>query len=292
MNLKNEVAAVAAWMEKKASEKVEDRRKDSGEVPSLTFVFQDGDAPSERYVKQKVKACARVGIDSILAPYRLDQDNPEDYFPLLWEVMDANTFSDGVIVQSPFPEPLDRREVFMQVAEHINAEKDVDGAYTRGRFMPCTALGIFFLLRFLHGESLAGRTAVVFGRGVGLSIAEMLSRQLGMSVITLNSKSSTYMGTVSMRLADVVVSAMGTYFPDIPARRDQVFIDVGFRVGDDGLIRGDLHDYRYLEDAFYTPVPGGVGKLTVAALMLNAAYGYSPIELADSMRKEISDAEI
>ena len=292
MNLKKEVAAVAAWMEKKAAEKVAERLKETTEVPSLTFVFQDGDTPSERYVAQKVKACARVGINSIRAPYRLNEDNPEDFWPLLWEVMDANNFSDGIIVQAPFPEPLDRREVFMQVAEHINAEKDVDGAYTRGRFMPCTALGNFFLLRFLHGESLAGRTAVVFGRGVGLSIAEMLSRQLGMSVITLNSKTPQSVADASMRLADVVVSAMGADFPQIPARSCQVFIDVGFRVGDDGKIRGDLHNYHLRDETFYTPVPGGVGKLTVAALMLNAAYGFSPLELADTMRKEISDAEI
>ena len=287
MNLKNEVAAVAAWMEKKAAEKDEDRRKNSVEVPSLTFVFQDGDAPSERYVAQKVKACARVGIDSIRAPYRLNQDNPEDYWPLLWGVMDANSFSDGVIVQAPFPEPIDRREVFMQVAEHINSEKDVDGAFTRGRFMPCTALGIFFLLRFLHGESLAGRTAVVFGRGVGLSIAEMLSRQLGMGVMVLGSKASHGTKTAALRLADVVVSAMGADFPDYLPRRDQVFIDVGFRVGEDKVIRGDLHVYPYREDVHYTPVPGGVGKLTVAALMLNAAYGFSPIELSNHMTEEI-----
>lgn len=288
MNLKKEVAAVAAWMEKKAAEKVAERQKETGAFTRLSFIFQDGDKPSERYVAQKVKACARVGIDSVRVPYRLSEDNPEDFWPMLFELIDATQFCDGVIIQAPLPASIDRREAHFEITEYLKPTQDVDGAYTRGRFVPCTALGIFFLLRFLHGESLAGRTAVVFGRGVGLSIAEMLSRQLGMSVITLNSKSSPYMGTVSMRLADVVVSAMGTYFPDIPARRDQVFIDVGFRVGDDGLIRGDLHDYRFLEEVYYTPVPGGVGKLTVAALMLNAAYGFSPIELANHMTEEIN----
>ena len=288
MNLKKEVAAVAAWMEKKAAEKVEDRCKDSGEVPSLTFVFQDGDAPSERYVKQKVKACARVGIDSVRVPYELSEENPEDHGPMILEPIDATRFCDGVIIQEPLPAPIDRRETYFEIAEYIKPTQDVDGAYTRGRFMPCTALGIFFLLRFLHGESLAGRTAVVFGRGVGLSIAEMLSRQLGMSVITLNSKTPQSVADVSMRLADVVVSAMGADFPQIPARSCQAFIDVGFRVGDDGKIRGDLHNYHHRDEAFYTPVPGGVGKLTVAALMLNAAYGFSPLELADHMVEEIN----
>ena len=277
--------AVAAWMEKMAAEKI----RTMSTPPVLSFVYSEDDEAAARYVRQKVKACERVGVTPQPIKYPVRFGSIAYDIPFQSSVREACYTSDGVIIQEPFPEGLDGLEARRWLSRTLYPEQDVDGLYYRHGCMPCTALGIYFLLRYLHGNALAGRRAVVIGRSkaVGLPIAEMLSRELDMDILVLHSKSAVSHWQAASR-APVVISAVGK--PGVVGMQagqqaGRTIIDVGFTVGKDGKIHGDV-DPELAKTSRVTPVPGGVGPLTVAALMLNTAYGYSPFDLWTEMDRQ------
>ena len=274
--------SVAAWMENLAAEKI----RAMSTPPVLSFVYSEDDEAAARYVRQKVKACKRVGIVPQPLKYPARFGSIAYDIPFRVAVREACYTSDGVIIQEPFPDGLGGLEVRRWLSRTISPEQDVDGLYHRHGFMPCTALGIYFLLRSLYGDAMTGRRAVVIGRSkaVGLPIAEMLSRRMDMDTLVLHSKSAASHWQAVAR-APVVISAVGQ--PGVVGmlagqQAGRTIIDVGFTVGEDGKIHGDV-DPELAKTSRVTPVPGGVGPLTVAALMLNTAYGHSPLDLWTEM---------
>ena len=269
---------VAAWMERMAAERI--RATDAH--PVLSFVYSEDDEAAARYVRQKVKACKRVGITPDPIKYQARFGSKTFDIPFRTAFRKACLTADGVIIQEPFSDGLDGLETRRWMARLLLPNQDVDGLYYRHGCMPCTALGIYFLLRYLHGDALVGRRAVVIGRSkaVGLPIAEMLSREMDMDTVVLHSKSAVSHWQAAAR-APVVISAVGQ--PGVVGmlagqQAGRTIIDVGFTVGEGGKIHGDV-DPELAKTSRVTPVPGGVGPLTVAALMLNTAYGHSPLDL-------------
>lgn len=293
MYLTKECAAVAKWMERKAKEKIEEDRKwarKGRELKSLAFLYDPADKAASSYVRQKTKACGRVGIRSVSVPFA-------QYSNLA--SLDALAYMDGIIVQEPYPAMLQNQVVRDIVACHMRPDQDVDGLYyAQSRYVPATALGIYFLLRYLFGDSLAGRRASVFGRSkaVGWPIAEMLCRQLDMEVNVIHSKSSAERAREALK-SELVVSCIGK--PGIIQKEWNVqsrgtYIDVGFGRDENGKPAGDVEP-ELAEDIYknrVTPVPGGVGPLTVAALMLNTAYGYSPTDIWQDMRSDLGGSDL
>ncbi len=249
------------------------RLVDRGVVPGLATVLVGDDPASRLYVGSKERACAEVGIRSF--GNRLPADVPER--DVIGLVRDLGRRADvhGILVQLPLPPPLDARRVI----DAIVPEKDVDGLHpvSQGRLLagvpglrPCTPLGILRLIDET-GTALAGRRAVVVGRSVlvGKPVA-MLLLERHATVTMCHSRTTDLAGEVSR--ADVVVAATGQagLVRGAWIRPGAVVIDVGINRGPDGKLCGDVEFGPARERAGHiTPVPGGVGPMTVAMLLAN-----------------------
>lgn len=243
----------------------------AGRKPGLAVVLVGEDPASSVYVRSKGKATVAAGMESF--EHRLPADVAEAELIALVDRLNADDAVDGILVQLPLPRHIDERAVITR----IDPDKDVDGFHpvNAGRLatgldglVPCTPLGCLMLLKDLHPH-LAGLEAVVIGRSniVGKPMAALLLQQ-SCTVTTVHSRTRDVMGHV--RQADIVVAAVG-----IPAfvqpewiKPGATVIDVGINRTDAGLV-GDV-DPRVAEVAgAITPVPGGVGPMTIAVLMRN-----------------------
>ncbi|MDR6787465.1 methylenetetrahydrofolate dehydrogenase (NADP+)/methenyltetrahydrofolate cyclohydrolase [Sphingomonas sp. BE138] len=243
----------------------------AGRKPGLAVVLVGEDPASSVYVRSKGKATVAAGMESF--EHRLPADVAEAELIALVDRLNADDAVDGILVQLPLPRHIDERAVITR----IDPDKDVDGFHpvNAGRLatgldglVPCTPLGCLMLLKDLHPH-LAGLEAVVIGRSniVGKPMAALLLQQ-SCTVTTVHSRTRDVMGHV--RQADIVVAAVG-----IPAfvqpewiKPGATVIDVGINRTDAGLV-GDV-DPRVVEVAgAITPVPGGVGPMTIAVLMRN-----------------------
>lgn len=250
--------------------------RQSGVTPGLAAVLVGEDPASEVYVRNKQKACERVGIASTL--HRLPATTTTD--TLLGLVSRLNQASDvhGILVQLPLPPQVDA----LSVLDAVSPLKDVDGFHPenvgllvqgRPRFVPCTPLGIQRLLE-RNGVETSGRAAVIVGRSdtVGKPMALLLAArgQGGDATVTICHSRTPDLGAVT-RAADILIVAIGQ------ARRvtadmvkpGAVVVDVGINRTDTGLA-GDCDFAGVREVAgMITPVPGGVGPLTVTMLLAN-----------------------
>ena len=243
----------------------------AGRKPGLAVVLVGEDPASSVYVRSKGKATIAAGMESF--EHRLFADVTEAELIALVDRLNADETVDGILVQLPLPKHIDERAVITR----IDPDKDVDGFHpvNAGRLatgldglVPCTPLGCLMLLQDIHPH-LAGLEAVVIGRSniVGKPMAALLLQQ-SCTVTTVHSRTRDVMGHV--RQADIVVAAVG-----IPAfvqpewiKPGATVIDVGINRTHDGLV-GDV-DPRVAEVAgAITPVPGGVGPMTIAVLMRN-----------------------
>ncbi len=243
----------------------------AGRKPGLAVVLVGEDPASSVYVRSKGKATLAAGMESF--EHRLAADVTEAELIALVDRLNADETVDGILVQLPLPRHIDERAVITR----IDPDKDVDGFHpvNAGRLatgldglVPCTPLGCLMLLQDVHPH-LAGLEAVVIGRSniVGKPMGALLLQQ-SCTVTTVHSRTRDVMGHV--RQADIVVAAVG-----IPAfvqpewiKPGATVIDVGINRTDDGLV-GDV-DPRVAEIAgAITPVPGGVGPMTIAVLMRN-----------------------
>ncbi|MCC6848477.1 MAG: bifunctional methylenetetrahydrofolate dehydrogenase/methenyltetrahydrofolate cyclohydrolase FolD [Deltaproteobacteria bacterium] len=275
--------AVARAVRAEAARAVEALRA-RGVVPGLATVLVGDDPASRVYVGSKERACTEVGIQSI--GQRLpDGTRTAD---LAARVRELNARADvhGILVQLPLPDAIDTDAVIQAIAP----EKDVDGltATSQGRLLaglpglrPCTPLGIMRLVRET-GVDLAGVHAVVIGRSrlVGKPVALMLLEQHA-TVTLCHSRTRDLAATV--RTADVVVAAVGR--PEMIRgawiKEGAIVIDVGInRLAGSGLV-GDVEFAAARERAAWiTPVPGGVGPMTVAMLLANTADAAATREAA------------
>ncbi len=270
--IKNEIAAEVAKM------------KEGGEkVPHLAAIIVGNDGASLTYVGSKVRACERVGFESTMV--RMPSTTSELELLNKIEELNHDDDIDGFIVQLPLPEQIDTQEVIMA----IDPDKDVDGfhptnfgkmALDMSTFIPATPFGILELLERYKVET-KGKHTVVIGRShiVGRPMSILMGRKgwPGNSTVTLT-HSHTKNITQIISQADIVISALGVpkFLKAEMVKDGAVVIDVGItRVPDDTkekgyYIAGDV-DFEKVskKSSFITPVPGGVGPMTIAMLLKN-----------------------
>ncbi|MFC7046128.1 bifunctional methylenetetrahydrofolate dehydrogenase/methenyltetrahydrofolate cyclohydrolase [Halobacteriaceae archaeon GCM10025711] len=255
---------------------------DAGVTPGLATVLMSDDGASETYVSMKQKACEEVGINGL--HYELDPDAPaEELFSTIDE-LNADPDVHGILVQMPVPDHVDKREVL----QRIDPEKDVDGFHPENvgrlvagnaRFKPCTPHGVQKLLEDA-GVDPDGKDVVVLGRSdiVGKPMTNLLIQkaQGGNATVTV-CHSHTENLAEKTRQADVVIAAAG-----VPELVDGSMLNDGVTVIDVGVNRVDADNekgYELVGDVDFdsakekasaiTPVPGGVGPMTITMLLYN-----------------------
>ncbi len=249
-----------------------------GRKPCLVVIIVGENPASQVYVRNKVKAAAYTGMDSRLI--ELPADISED--ALLKQIVDLNNdpVVDGILVQLPLPKHIDEEKVIDTIAR----EKDVDGFHPgnvaslwlgKNCIVPCTPAGIMRLIDSI-GFELKGKTAVVVGRSniVGKPVAKLLLDRHA-TVIIAHSRTSD-LGAIT-RQADLLVVAVGKagLVDGSMIKPGAVVIDVGMNRNAEGKLCGDV-DFASAEPvaSWITPVPGGVGPMTIAMLMKNTIYCY------------------
>jgi methylenetetrahydrofolate dehydrogenase (NADP+)/methenyltetrahydrofolate cyclohydrolase len=266
--------AVAAVVRSEVRERVT-RLAAAGVVPGLATVLVGDDPASRIYVGRKERGCAEVGIRSF--GHRLPAGVAQAELVALVRELGRRADVHGILVQLPLPAPLDAQ----QVIDELPPEKDVDGLHpvNQGRLLagrpglrPCTPLGILRLLEE-SGVQLRGARAVVVGRSllVGRPTALLLLERH--ATVTVCHSRTADLGAEVGR-ADVVVAAAGQagLVRGAWIREGAVVIDVGVNRGPDGGLCGDVEFAPALaRAAAITPVPGGVGPMTVAMLLANTA---------------------
>ncbi|MCB6902266.1 bifunctional methylenetetrahydrofolate dehydrogenase/methenyltetrahydrofolate cyclohydrolase FolD [Hoylesella buccalis] len=274
--------ATAAAIKAEIAEEVKTMVAQGGKQPHLAAVLVGHDGGSETYVKNKVKACEQCGFKSSLI--RFEDDVTEEELLQCVDKLNKDEDVDGFIVQLPLPEHIDEQKIIMAV----DYKKDVDGFHpiNVGRMsigLPCfisaTPLGILTLLQYYNIE-MSGKKCVVLGRSniVGKPMAQlMMQKQYGDATVTICHTSSKALKEES-RQADILIAAVGK--PDF-VRSDMVkegvvVIDVGTtRVPDASRksgfrLNGDVKfDEVSPKCSYITPVPGGVGPMTICSLMKN-----------------------
>ncbi len=252
--------------------RVDERRQKAGSVPGLAVVLVGRDPASEIYVAKKHKAAVAVGMHSFEC--RLDANSGTGAVLDVVSQLNRNPDVHGILVQLPLPDGVDSDAVI----QHIDAAKDVDGlgrlsqgalVQNRPGLRPCTAVGIIDLLDY-YEVPLEGRQAVVVGRSslVGLPTALLLMhRNATVSVIHSKTPSPARIA----RTADILVVAAGR--PGLVTREwikpNAVVVDVGIHRTDSGIVGDVLADEAWGHASAFTPVPGGVGPMTIAELLHN-----------------------
>ena len=243
----------------------------AGIQPALAVVWVDDDPASAIYVRNKERACAKVGIRA--ETYHLPADSREDEVLALLERLDADPAIHAILLQLPVPEHLNSERLLAA----ISAEKDVDGfhpqnmgklALQKAALSPCTPTGVMELLKH-YQIPVAGQECVVVGRSniVGKPMALLLLNAHG-TVTICHSKTQNLKEIC--RRADILVAAVGKakMITSDYIKPGAAVIDVGIHRLPDGKLCGDVDD-SLGHAAYLTPVPGGVGPMTIAMLMKN-----------------------
>ena len=250
-----------------------DELKKFGIEPTLAVVLVGEDKASQTYVRAKEKACNEYGIKSVA--HRLSENTTQNELLALINVLNLDDSIHGILVQLPLPKHIDTNVVLAA----IDPRKDVDGfhAVNVGKlvsgldgFVPCTPLGVMEILKE-YGIDVAGLNAVVIGRSniVGKPMANLL---LNASATVTITHSKTKNLKEICKNADLIVAAIGKPFflkADM-VKDDAVVVDVGINRLDDGRLVGDVDfDEVAPKCSYITPVPGGVGPMTIAMLLNN-----------------------
>ncbi len=269
--------ALSLTIESKIKEKVSEYNSKGYRKPKLVVLLIGDNPASVTYVKNKEKACERVGIESIV--YRMDANvQTNDVLNVVNELNTDNTV-DGILVQLPIPKQLDVNLII----ETLDPNKDVDGLHpvniaklyaNQDGFVPCTPRGIMTLLNHYNIE-ISGKHAIVIGRSalVGRPVAQLLLNE-NATVTVCHSKTKDLAQLT--RLADIVVVAIGRdkFLTTDHINHANAIIDVGINRVNDKLV-GDV-DYEALMEKvdYMTPVPGGVGPMTIVSLLENTLKSY------------------
>lgn len=264
----------AVSLKVKESVKVKaDELKKFGVEPTLAVVLVGEDKASQTYVRAKEKACNEYGIKSVA--HRLSENTTQNELLALINVLNLDDSIHGILVQLPLPKHIDTNVVLAA----IDPRKDVDGfhAVNVGKlvsgldgFVPCTPLGVMEILKE-YGIEVAGLNAVVIGRSniVGKPMANLL---LNASATVTVTHSKTKNLKEICKNADLIVAAIGKpFFLKADMVKDgAVVVDVGINRLDDGRLVGDVDfDEVAPKCSYITPVPGGVGPMTIAMLLNN-----------------------
>jgi len=246
--------------------------------PGLAVVLVGENPASQVYVNNKGKMCEKIGIKSFT--YRLQEDTSEEELLNLIKNLNEDENVDGILLQHPVPSHIDEMKAF----NTISCDKDVDGfnVVNRGRltvgedaFVACTPLGVIEMLKREKIE-IAGKNCVIIGRSniVGKPLAELMLKE-NATVTVCHSKTNNLKEIT--KTADILVAALGKpkFVTEDMVKDGVVVIDVGInRV--DGRLVGDV-DFEDVSKKSYaiTPVPGGVGPMTIAMLMKNVMKSYN-----------------
>jgi len=269
--------AFATSVRQKVASKVADLKETHSITPGLAVVLVGEDPASQVYVRSKGKQTIEVGMNSF--ERKLDVNTPEEVLLALIDELNADPIVHGILVQLPLPKHVDES----LVTNRIVPEKDVDGFHIANvgllgtgqqSMVPCTPLGCLLMLRDYHG-SLSGKNAVVIGRSniVGKPMAQLLLNE-SCTVTIAHSRTKDLADVV--RRADIVVAAVGRseMVPGDWIKPGATVIDVGINRVDAGDAKTKLvGDVDYASCAAVagaiTPVPGGVGPMTIACLLAN-----------------------
>jgi methylenetetrahydrofolate dehydrogenase (NADP+)/methenyltetrahydrofolate cyclohydrolase len=257
-------------------------------APHLAAVLVGSDGASLTYVNSKVKSCEKIGFGSTLV--KLDESIKEEELLSIIDGLNNNPRVDGYIVQLPLPKHIDEQKVLMA----INPDKDVDGFHPTnfGRmaldlpaFIPATPYGILELLERYKIET-SGKNVLVIGRshivGRPMSILMSQKRAAGDATVTVAHSRTKNLKELALQ-ADIIVAALGIaeFLTGDMVKEGAVIVDVGITRVDDASkkngfkLLGDVHFESVAPKASYiTPVPGGVGPMTIAMLMKNTLLAY------------------
>ena len=247
--------------------------------PGLATIIVGNDAASSIYVKNKRKSAKEVGIESF--QYELSENIQEKELLELINELNLNSDVDGILVQLPLPKHINSDLII----DSIDVNKDVDGFNVinagktfigRDSVIPCTPLGCLLMLKSIKIE-LKGKNAVIIGRSniVGKPMAQLLLNE-DCTVTIVHSK--TFNIQVLVKEADIVVAAVGSanLVKGSWIKKGAVVIDVGInrlKVEDKNILVGDINFNEVKDIASYiTPVPGGVGPMTIACLLMNTVF--------------------
>lgn len=244
-----------------------------GVFPGLAVVLVGNNSASQVYVRNKKTACEYVGIKSF--SYELPEETSEQELLELIDTLNHDHAVNGILVQLPLPKHLDENKVILA----IDPKKDVDGFHPQNLgalcvglpgFISCTPAGVIELIKRSHVE-IAGKHCVVVGRSniVGKPVSLLLLREHG-TVTICHSKTKNL--TENLKQADIVIAAVGIpkMIQGNQLKEGAVVIDVGINRDETGKLCGDV-DFASCEAvaSHITPVPGGVGPMTIAMLMHN-----------------------
>ncbi len=264
---------VAAELRKTLKNRIDKRLAEGLRQPGLAVILVGSDPASEVYVRNKRKGCEDTGIKSLA--YDLDKETSEEELLNLIDELNANDTVDGILVQLPLPAHIDTDIVI----ERIHPKKDVDGfhPYNVGRLAsrmpvlrPCTPRGVMTLLEST-GEPIRGQNAVIVGASNHVGRPMALELLLAGCTITVCHRFTKDLETQVGR-ADILVVAVGKQgiVKGEWVKPGAVVIDVGINRTKDGKLIGDVDFIAAKEKAgWITPVPGGVGPMTVATLLQN-----------------------
>lgn len=265
--------AISAAIRAEIKEETEQFFKKNGIRPGLAVIIVGEDPASQVYVRNKRRACEEVGFYS--EAYELPAETTQEELNALVDRLNADPNIHGILCQLPLPKHLDENEVILR----IDPKKDVDAFHPAnvGRimigdysFLPCTPAGVMALLK-RSGIEVAGKECVVVGRSniVGKPQAMLLLHANG--TVTVCHSRTKNLAEVCRR-ADILVAAIGKadFFTGDMVKEGAVVIDVGMNRRADGKLTGDVDFASVAPKASYiTPVPGGVGPMTITMLMQN-----------------------
>jgi len=265
--------ALAKKVEDSVATKVEKLKQEKNIVPGLAVVIVGDDPASHVYVSMKEKACKKVGFYSIV--HKMPDSISQDEIIEIIEMMNKNSHIHGILVQLPLPKHIDTDKIL----EVIDPKKDVDGfhAYNVGRlvtgldsFVACTPLGVMKMFEE-YNIDLKGKDVCVVGASniVGKPMASLLLN--ADATVTV-----THIHTKDLKAhtsrADVIIVGVGVpgLIKEEMVKEGAIIIDIGINRIEDGSLVGDV-DFEHVKDkcSYITPVPGGVGPMTIAMLLSN-----------------------
>ncbi len=265
--------ALAQKVQSHVAQEVETLKQEKNVVPGLAVILVGDDPASHAYVKMKAKACEKVGFYSIT--HNMPETISQDEIIQIIEMMNSNPHIDGILVQLPLPKHIDTDKIL----EVIDPKKDVDGfhAYNVGRlvtnldsFVPCTPLGVMKMFEE-YNIDLEGKDVCVVGASniVGKPMASLLLN--ANATVTV-----THIYTKDLKAhtsrADIVVVGVGVpgLIKEDMVKEGAIVIDIGINRIEDGSLVGDVDFPNVSKKCSYiTPVPGGVGPMTIAMLLSN-----------------------
>ena len=275
--------ALAKNIKAEVAQKINQYIAQGKRAPGLAVILVGADPASQVYVGSKRKSCEELGITS--KSYDLAETTIEADLLALIDQLNADMTIDGILVQLPLPKHIDSTKVIERIAPH----KDVDGfhPYNVGRLCQriptlraCTPYGVMKLLE-TTGISLRGQHAVIVGASNIVGRPMALELLLAGCTVTVNHRFTKDLEH-HIRQADILVVAVGKpeFINGDWVKDGAIVIDVGINREADGKLRGDIqYDKAAEHAAFITPVPGGVGPMTVAMLMFNTLYAYETYSL-------------